>query len=57
MDFSICPAVLEVNMDATLDLPVTNKDFRFYPTYIVLPALALKDPLQTQPGKVAEALP
>lgn len=57
-DFSICPDVLEVNMDAALDLHWNEQgDLSFIQTCILLPALDLKDPLQTQPGKVAEALP
>lgn len=57
-DFSIRPAVLEVNVDATLDLQHNKQgELGFIQTYVVLPALDLKDPLQTQPRKVAGALP
>lgn len=45
-------------MDATLDLHCNEQgDLGFIQAYIVLPALDLMDPLQTQPRNVAEALP
>lgn len=57
-DFSIHPAVLKVNVDAILNLQHNKQgELGFVQTQIVLPALDLKDPLQTQPRKVAEALP
>lgn len=46
--FSSCPAVLEPNVDTTLNLQY-NREFRLYPPYIILSALDLKNPLQTLP--------